>query len=89
MQLDLVAVHKTTAALTDLALMLVTLAQHIHCVYVRQVAKVEHHVAGRLLAATTTALVTSADQHVVLTLLFAVSKVQHTKAGADLIHGTM
>jgi hypothetical protein len=69
--------------------MLVMLAQHIHYVYALQAAKADHHAVGRPLVVTTTALVTYADQHVTQTLLFAVSKVQHIKVGADLTLGTM
>lgn len=69
--------------------MLVTPAQHIHYVYVHLAVKAEHHAVGRPLVVTSTVVVMYVDQHVTQTLLFAVSKVQHIKAGADLTHGTM
>jgi hypothetical protein len=68
--------------------MLVTPAQHTHYVYVLPAAKADQVAVGRLLVVTSTVVVMYVDQHVTQTLLFAVSKVQHIKAGADLTHGT-
>lgn len=55
----------------------------------RPAEKAEHHVAGPLLVVTITAPATYVEQHAEKTLRFAVSKAQHTKAGADLTHGIM